>query len=47
MADKLITSPMIYSLFVYYNYWMERLDTKLNETANQIHLKFPNFLSNK
>ena len=46
MADKLITSPMMihkYTPSVDYNYWKERLHTKLNETANKIQLKFPNF----
>ncbi len=38
MADKLSTSPiMVHKIFptVDYNYWLKRLDTKLNEPTNQ------------
>ncbi len=41
IADKLITSTMMihkYTPSVDYNYWKERFDTKLNETANQIQV---------
>ena len=44
MADKLMYVPnddKQIAPFVYYNQWLKRLDTQLNEPNNQNSIKFP------
>ena len=50
MADNWYISPILIhkiTLFVYYNYYLKRLDAKLNEPTNQNSTKVPKVVKSK